>query len=123
MQVDSGTSSFPTQHPISPVKTILKSARNIFGLFRQYYATRFPNHDPAEKVTPDDLIDYESPLGARSLMRHKGNAKRAGKRRSVHVMVNSHAFVATTFSTAALFSIDISSFGLNMLQPFSMIKP
>ena len=42
---------------LSPVRKTLKSARNIFGL---YYATRAPVHDPAEKVTPDDLID-ESP--------------------------------------------------------------
>lgn len=62
MQVELGTSS-PTQRPLtrlSQVKTILKSVRNTYGLFRQYYATRFPDHDPAEKVTPDDLID-ESP--------------------------------------------------------------
>jgi tetratricopeptide (TPR) repeat protein len=76
---------------------------------RLHRAKKWIRH--AEQNRRPSVFDayYESPLGARSLMRHKGNAKRAGKRRSVHVMVNSHAFVATTISTAALFSIDISS--------------
>jgi Plavaka transposase len=42
---------------LSGVRQILKSARNIFGLFRQYHATRFPEHDPAENIASDDLID------------------------------------------------------------------
>jgi len=43
--------------PLSRVRTVLKSARNIFGLFRQYYAARFPEHDPEENITFNDLID------------------------------------------------------------------
>ena len=31
--------------------------RNIFGLFRQYYAARFPDHDPDKNIVPNDLID------------------------------------------------------------------
>ena len=65
MQVELGTSPFSTENPstcLSRVKTILKSARNIYGLFRQYYATQFPDHDPAEKVTQDDLIEFSGHL-------------------------------------------------------------
>ena len=40
---------------LSPVRNILKSACNGFGLFRQYHATSFPDHDPNENM--DDLID------------------------------------------------------------------
>src|SRR3984957_9950967 len=42
---------------LSPVGNILKSARNVFGLFRQYNATSFPDHDPNENIVSDDLID------------------------------------------------------------------
>ena len=38
-----------------PLRKILRSPSNAFGLFRQYYATHFPEHDPAEHVTPIDL--------------------------------------------------------------------
>jgi hypothetical protein len=31
--------------------------RNRFGLFRQYHATQFPDHNPDENVTLNDLID------------------------------------------------------------------
>ena len=41
----------------SPVRKILKSAPNVFGLFRQYHATSFPDHDPNENIVLDDLID------------------------------------------------------------------
>lgn len=34
-----------------------ESARNIFGLFRQYHATCFPEHDPDGNLTSDDLVD------------------------------------------------------------------
>ena len=36
-------------------RKILKSPRNIFGIFRQYNVTRFPDHDPEGHLTPDDL--------------------------------------------------------------------
>jgi hypothetical protein len=39
------------------VRKVLKSVRNIFGLFRQYHATHFPEHDPVENVTSDELMD------------------------------------------------------------------
>jgi hypothetical protein len=42
---------------LSPVRKILKSAHNVFGLFRQYYAASFPDHDPNENIVSDDLID------------------------------------------------------------------
>ena len=42
---------------LSPVRKILKSARNVFGLFRQYHATSFPDHDPNENIVSDDLMD------------------------------------------------------------------
>lgn len=47
----------PSPVRISPVKKHLESVRNIFGLFRQYYAAHFPDHDPDENIAPNDLID------------------------------------------------------------------
>jgi hypothetical protein len=41
----------------SPVRKIFKSTHNVFGLFRQYYATHFPEHDPDEILTSEDLMD------------------------------------------------------------------
>jgi hypothetical protein len=48
----------PTALPSAPtrVSKILNSARNIFGLFRQYHATRFPEHDPDVNTASDDLV-------------------------------------------------------------------
>jgi hypothetical protein len=42
------------------VKKILKSARNSFGLFRQYYSSSFPQHDP-DNLTSDELTDTTDP--------------------------------------------------------------
>jgi hypothetical protein len=42
---------------LSQVSRTLKSPHNAFGLFRQYHATRFPEHDPDENLTRDDLMD------------------------------------------------------------------
>ena len=39
------------------LREILKSARNGFGLFQQYYATQFPDHDPAQNIFSNDLIN------------------------------------------------------------------
>jgi hypothetical protein len=39
------------------VQKILKSPRNRFGLFRQYYAANFPEHDPDNNVTVTDMMD------------------------------------------------------------------
>jgi hypothetical protein len=44
-------------HSVSPVRKILKSTRNAFGLFRQYHATHFPERDPDENLTLEDLMD------------------------------------------------------------------
>ena len=41
----------------SQLRKILKSACNGFGLFRQYYATNFPDHDPAQQISSNDLIN------------------------------------------------------------------
>jgi hypothetical protein len=38
-------------------RRILKSPRNIFGLFRQYHARDFPSHDPEELVTLHEMWD------------------------------------------------------------------
>jgi hypothetical protein len=38
-------------------RKILKSACNGFGLFRQHYAIHFPDHDPAQKISSNDLIN------------------------------------------------------------------
>jgi hypothetical protein len=39
------------------VRRPLKSPHNIFGLFRQYHATCFPEHDPDENLTTEDFMD------------------------------------------------------------------
>lgn len=39
------------------MKKWLRSTHNIFGLFRQYYAERFPEHDPDSHQTLEDLMD------------------------------------------------------------------
>ena len=36
---------------------LLKSTQNKFGLFWQYHAACFPDHDPNENITCDDLMD------------------------------------------------------------------
>jgi hypothetical protein len=68
-ETDSGISRSPAQQSsmqvhASPVRRILKSVRNAFGLYRQYYATRFPDHDPAENITPNDLADTSPTLSS-----------------------------------------------------------
>ena len=50
-------SSRQSSNTHSPVRRLLKSARNTFGLFRQYHAPRFPDHDPNKNITRDDLMD------------------------------------------------------------------
>ena len=42
---------------LSPVRKILKSTCNVFGLFQQYHTTGFPDHNPNENIVSDDLID------------------------------------------------------------------
>ena len=51
-------SLYPSQQDLPPaplVRRILKSSCNTFGLFWQYYATRFPDHDPGKYITPNNL--------------------------------------------------------------------
>ncbi len=40
-----------------PARRILKSPSNKFGLFRQYFATSFPDHDPESNMQAVDLSD------------------------------------------------------------------
>ena len=54
---------------LSRVRRILKSTRNTFGLFRQYHANQFPDHDPGENFSPDDLVDAPSNISS-SLLAH-----------------------------------------------------
>jgi hypothetical protein len=42
---------------VSQIRKILKSTCNGFGLFRQYYATHFPDHDPAQNISSNNLIN------------------------------------------------------------------
>jgi hypothetical protein len=60
---------------LSRFRRLLKSTRNVFGLFRQYHATQFPDHDPNEHVTLDDLMDT-SPDPAGLAGRRRGIARR-----------------------------------------------
>jgi hypothetical protein len=49
----------PSQQPPTPLSRVIRvfqSARNRFGLFQKYHATRFPDHGPAESIRPHDLI-------------------------------------------------------------------
>ena len=68
-EVDSGKSHSPAQQSLmqvhaSPARRILKPVPNAFGLYRQYYATHFPDHDPAKNITPNDLTDTSPTLSS-----------------------------------------------------------
>ena len=41
----------------SPDRKLLKSTRNKFGLFQQYHAIRFPDHNPIKNIMRYDLMD------------------------------------------------------------------
>jgi hypothetical protein len=47
-------------------RRILKSLRNAFGLYRQYYAICFLDRDPIENITPNDLTDLQYTIVGRS---------------------------------------------------------
>lgn len=47
----------PIRAGINRLKRILKSPRNPFGLFRQYFGVDFPSHDPEAELTDRDLSD------------------------------------------------------------------
>lgn len=48
----------PIASTVCLARRILKSPRNIFGLFRQFFASEFPSHDPEAEITVQrDLSD------------------------------------------------------------------
>lgn len=48
----------------SNLRRILKSPRNVFGLFRQFFAAEFPSHDPeSEIIAQNDLSDIVEETG------------------------------------------------------------
>ena len=60
-QTDSNGPQSTSQQSQAPVsladRQVLKSGRDRFGLYRQYFAARFPDHDPGERITRNDLIE------------------------------------------------------------------
>jgi hypothetical protein len=64
-QTDSNGPQSPSRQSQAPAsltdRKVLKSGRNGFGLFRQYFAARFPDHDPGEHITHNDLIESSNP--------------------------------------------------------------
>lgn len=64
LETDPGISRSPTHSSmqVSLVRRVLKSVRNAFGLYRKYFAARFPDHDPDEHISPNDLMDISSNL-------------------------------------------------------------
>ena len=72
-EADSAIPRSPAQQlsvQVLPVRRILKSLSNAFGLYRQYYAIRFPDHDPVESITPNDLTDTPPPLSSNNPPAH-----------------------------------------------------
>jgi len=55
LNVPHSLSLSPSLAPASPVRKTFKSSRNMFGLFRQYYTTGFPDHDPGEHIQLNNL--------------------------------------------------------------------
>ena len=55
------TATAPTPKSPTHSRQILRSHRNAFGLFREYFAVNFPFHDPEELVTMSDLSDVPDP--------------------------------------------------------------
>lgn len=47
----------PPDNPPSKLRRILTSPRNTFGLFRRYFATDFPSHDPEANLVVHELSD------------------------------------------------------------------
>lgn len=47
--------------PTNPVRRILRSPRNLFGLVRQYFSKKFPEHDPEDLITREDLTEIPAP--------------------------------------------------------------
>ncbi|KJA12631.1 hypothetical protein HYPSUDRAFT_152315, partial [Hypholoma sublateritium FD-334 SS-4] len=51
------TNLLPLLPIVKPVRSILESPSNIFGLFRQYFSTSFPDHDPDSEIQAAELSD------------------------------------------------------------------
>lgn len=47
----------PSGSGVTKLRRILNSPRNLFGLFRQYFAVDFPSHDPEAEHSAHDLLD------------------------------------------------------------------
>lgn len=47
----------PGDPGVTRLRRILESPRNLFGLFRQYFAVDFPSHDPEAELSTHDLFD------------------------------------------------------------------
>src|SRR5271155_2003838 len=64
-QTDSNGPQSPSRQSKAPAsltdRKVLKSGHNGFGLFRQYFTARFPDHDPGEHITHNDLIESSNP--------------------------------------------------------------
>lgn len=62
----SNTTPHAPQSPPQPhhLRKILRTPRNVFGLVRQYFARHFPEHDPDELVTSEELSDVPTAVGA-----------------------------------------------------------
>jgi len=59
IQEEPDASQSPSQQlpTLCQASQIIKSAHNTFGLFRQYCATQFPDHDSGKNIISNDLID------------------------------------------------------------------
>jgi len=55
LNVPRSLSLSPSLAPASPVRKTLKSSRNMFGLFRQYYTTGFLDHNSGKHIQLNDL--------------------------------------------------------------------
>ncbi|TDL13905.1 hypothetical protein BD410DRAFT_868650 [Rickenella mellea] len=56
--LEGSASEIPVSEPIpSNNRQVIKSLRNKFGIYRQYYATQLPDHDPNEHVKFADMVD------------------------------------------------------------------
>ena len=44
-------------HDAPQLRQVLRSPKNLFGLFRQYHTTVFPSHDPDEHAFPEEITD------------------------------------------------------------------
>jgi hypothetical protein len=51
----------------------LRTHRNIFGLFRQYYSEQLPSHDPEEHMDLHDLFDGPVATDSASIQTHSEN--------------------------------------------------